>query len=220
MKLLLTSGGLMNQSIINGLIDLVVRPFNQLNLAFIPTAANLESGDKWWLIEDLNTCKSLGFKTVDIVDISALPQSVWQPRLESADIIEVGGGNTFHLRHWFKLSGLEKALPKMLLTKVYIGISAGSIIATPNLSLSRQNKSSELLEIGEEVINTGLNLVDFLIKPHLNNPHFPERIFASVEKEVKTIKIPVYALDDHSAIKVVDGKVEVISEGDWQLFNK
>lgn len=62
MKLLLTSGGLMNDSIISALKDLTQKPFNELNLAFIPTASNMEEGDKWWLIKDLEICKKLGFK--------------------------------------------------------------------------------------------------------------------------------------------------------------
>lgn len=35
----------------------------------------------------------------------------------------------------------------------------------------------------------------------------------------KEIQEKVYVLDDNSALKVVDGKVEVISEGKWFLIN-
>jgi dipeptidase E len=30
--------------------------------------------------------------------------------------------------------------------------------------------------------------------------------------------VPAYAIDDQTAIKVVDGTVEVVSEGHWKLF--
>ncbi|NTU73100.1 hypothetical protein HGB07_02910 [Candidatus Roizmanbacteria bacterium] len=46
MKLLLTSGGIMNGSMIAALKELAQRPLSELYLAFIPTAANLEAGDK------------------------------------------------------------------------------------------------------------------------------------------------------------------------------
>ena len=49
MKLLLTSSGFTNSSISDALLDLTKKPFNELNLAFIPTAANVEKGDKEWL---------------------------------------------------------------------------------------------------------------------------------------------------------------------------
>ena len=59
MKLLLTSAGLSNKSIIKALKELTEKPFNELKLAFIPTAANVEEGDKDWLIRDLINCKNL-----------------------------------------------------------------------------------------------------------------------------------------------------------------
>jgi dipeptidase E len=31
--------------------------------------------------------------------------------------------------------------------------------------------------------------------------------------------VPAYAIDDQTAIKVVDGNVEVITEGHWKLFS-
>ncbi|OGG64061.1 hypothetical protein A3J11_02550 [Candidatus Kaiserbacteria bacterium RIFCSPLOWO2_02_FULL_55_12] len=62
-------------------------------------------------------------------------------------------------------------------------------------------------------------LVDFIIEPHINNMHFPELTFEYVKEESKRTTMPVYALDDQSAIKVTDGEVEVISEGVWEKFN-
>ena len=32
------------------------------------------------------------------------------------------------------------------------------------------------------------------------------------------LPVPCYAIDDQTAINVVDGAVEVISEGQWKLF--
>lgn len=70
MKFLLTSAGFTNKTIIKAFKDLVNKPFEEMNLAFIPTAANVESGDKRWLIDDLNNCRKLNFKQIDIVDIA------------------------------------------------------------------------------------------------------------------------------------------------------
>lgn len=218
MKILLTSAGLANNKIVQALQELVAKPFNELNLAFIPTAANLEAGDKWWLLDDFENCKKLGFKSFDIVDISAVPKEIWQPRIEDADIILVGGGNTFHLRYWIKKSGLQDLLPELLKTKVYMGISAGSIITTPSLILSRAEK--ELIEsVGEEVIEEGLELVNFLIEPHINNSYFPELTFDYAKKQSENIDQTIYALDDESAIKVDGENIEVVSECEWKKFN-
>lgn len=218
MKLLLTSGGLMNDSIISALRSLTQKPFKELNLAFVPTASNMEEGDKWWLINDLEMCKKLGFKAIDIVDISALPKSIWQKRLETADILLFEGGNTYHLMYWIHKSGLKNLLPKYLETKVYVGISAGTIVTTPSLILSSSEKEP-LKQIGETIYDEGLGLVDFLVEPHINNSYFPERTFDYVESKSKKIPHEIYALDDNSAIKVDGADIQVVSEGKWKKYN-
>ena len=120
MKLMLTSAGVTNKSLENALKQLVK---GKIKMAFIPTAANIEEGDKDWLITDLNNCRKLG--EVDIVDISALEKDVWLSRLEKANVIFVGGGNTVYLMVCVLKSGLDKELKELLKTRVYVGISAG-----------------------------------------------------------------------------------------------
>ena len=218
MKLLLTSGGLANQSIVKALQELVIKPFFVLKIAFIPTAANIEEGDKWWLIGDLNICKQLGFASVDIVDISALPKEIWLKRLDDADIIMVEGGNTYHLMYWFNKSGLSEILPELLKSKVYIGISAGSLIVTPNILNSAAEKPPAEI-IGDTIYDQGLALVDFMVEPHINSSYFPELTFENLEIESKKYPYSIYCLDDNSAIKIDGDKVEIISEGEWKKFN-
>ena len=121
MKFLLTSGGIQNKSLEQALLDLTERPFSELNIAVIPTAINPSAGNKDWYIQDLVKCQELGFKQVDVVDISALPKTKWLPRLEEADVFYVEGGDTYHLMYWVNKSGLKDLLPEMLKTKIYIG---------------------------------------------------------------------------------------------------
>jgi dipeptidase E len=219
MKLLLTSAGLENQSIINALKDLLQKPFSKSKVAFIPTAANLESGDKQdWFIEDLINLKELKFNSIDIVDISALPKEIWLKRLKEADILYVEGGNTYHLMHWFNKSGLSEVLPKLLKNKVYVGISAGTMVITPNIINSIEERPF-IEKINETVYNEGLNLVDFMVEPHINSPWFPESTFESLEIKSKNFSSPIYCLDDNSAIKIDGDKIEIISEGNWKKFN-
>jgi Peptidase family S51. len=64
-----------------------------------------------------------------------------------------------------------------------------------------------------------MGLVNFNFFPHLNSPYF-EKVREELMKEMaKEIQEKVYVLDDNSALKVVDGKVEVISEGIWFVAN-
>ncbi|MBI4087097.1 Type 1 glutamine amidotransferase-like domain-containing protein [Candidatus Kaiserbacteria bacterium] len=217
MKLLLTSSGFTNTSITNALRELLGKDFKDTNLVFIPTAANVETGGKEWLIDDFIACKKLGFKEIDIVDIAAVPQEVWEPRLKNADIIMVGGGNTSYLMGQIKKSGLGTLLPDLLETRIYVGISAGSMVTAPKL----QEKEMQMLynePIFDDETNEGLGFVDFLVVPHMNSPHFP-RVAEQIDEVAKDTDVPFYALDDQSAVKVTDGNVEVVSEGKWKRFN-
>lgn len=218
MKLLLTSGGLTNTSITNALFDLVGKKPGDTALVFIPTAANVEDGDKSWLINDLVNLQKQGFKQIEIADISAIPREIWQPRLEEADVIFFEGGNTYHLMEWIEKSGLKKLLPALLKTRVYVGVSAGSAITNPMLGLNiSQLIYEEDLDRTEDM--EGLNYVPFYFLPHLNSPYFSKIRKEYIEKAIEDMKEKVYALDDNGALKVVDGKVEIISEGEYLEFN-
>jgi dipeptidase E len=63
-----------------------------------------------------------------------------------------------------------------------------------------------------------MGLVDFTLIPHLDNPDIPDNSLANAEKWAAGIPIPAYAIDDQTAIQVVDGEVSVVSEGQWKLF--
>src|SRR5438874_12745442 len=46
----------------------------------------------------------------------------------------------------------------------------------------------------------------------------PDTSLANIERWAAGIPVPAYAIDDQTAIKVVDGTVDVVSEGHWKLF--
>ena len=217
MKLLLTSGGITNKSIAKALFELVGKKPEDTALVFIPTASNVEAGDKDWYINDL---KQQNLKSIDIVDISALPEKVWLPRLEAADILFFSGGDTSHLMNWLEKSGLAKLLPDLLKTRVYAGISAGSIVAAPSLALSSKDKQLYYEKEFGYKNEKALGFVNFHIRPHFNSPEFPNVRKEILQEVAKEIKEPIYVLDDQSALKVVDEKVEVVTEGEYMVFNK
>ncbi len=219
MKLLLTSAGLTNASICNALFELVEKKPEETSLVFVPTAVNAEVGDKSWFIDDLINLKRQGLKTIDIADISAVDEYVWRPKFEEADVLFFEGGNTFHLMEWMNKSGLRVLLPQLLETKVYVGLSAGSMITNPDLSL----KISQLVyeeDFDKTSDMEGLGLVDFYFLPHLNSEYFPKLRESHIKETVNGSKKTYYAMDDHSALKIVDGKTEVVSEGKWFMIGE
>lgn len=220
MKLLLTSNGLSNQSIADALFRLVGKPATETVIAFVPTAMNVGFGDKGWFIDDLVNIKQQGCKAIDIVDISALPQAVWLPRIEGADVLFFSGGNTSHLMRWLKESGLASMLPTLLASKVYAGISAGSIATSPTLALSSKDKQIDYEETFGYAGDDALGLVDFYVRPHYNSPHFPYARKEYLEGVAHGIPHTIYALDDQSALTVVDGVVTIVSEGEYLVLNE
>lgn len=221
MKLLLTSAGVTNESINSALFELINKPPEETNVAFIPTAADVEPGNKDWFIGDINTFVSLGsWKQFDIVDIAAVDQKFWKPRLQDADVLYVSGGNEFFLMHHIQQSGLESFLQDWLETKVWVGVSAGSMVMGKRI----QPKFSQLIYDEEIVapfdnVTTFLEYVDFAIKPHMNSPHFPKASEEHLKEYASQIPGVFYGIDDQSAIKVVDGKVEVVTQGRCEVFN-
>lgn len=215
MKLLLTSAGITNKSIAKALFELIGKKPEDTFISFVPTAANFGKGDKRWLIDDLWNLKNLKLKGIDIVDISALPQEIWLPRLEVADVLFFSGGNTSHLMFWLEKSGLAKLLPELLKARVWAGISAGSIVTNPTLALSNKDKKLYYEETTGYKSDKGLGLVDFYCRPHLNASHFPHVNEAYLREIKKDIPSTIYGLDDQSALKVVEGVVEVVSEGTY-----
>ncbi|MDB4977998.1 MAG: peptidase dipeptidase [Candidatus Peribacteria bacterium] len=218
MKFLLTSGGITNQTIAKALEELLAKPKAESVVAFIPTAANVEEGDKNWLITDLYNVNKLGYKYVDIVDISAVSEDIWKRRLENADVLFFGGGNTFHLMYWLQRSGLANVLPDLLKTRIYAGISAGSMVTGNSISLS-QSEKLYYEDLGKYTNETGLGFVEFSFRPHLNSPHFPNVNTTVLQQHAKELLGPIYALDDQMALKIIDGKIEAIGEGEYLVFN-
>lgn len=227
MKMLLTSGGITNDTIANALEDLVGKPAKDTKIGFIPTAANSERGDKEWLINDLHRIKDRGY-FVDIIELTALTSDTVLRALEDKDVIFIGGGNPFYLSYWLQKSGLFKKLPELLKTKVYAGISAGSMIMGDSLVLSSHAQNNLQAFEDEDydlAVSTGeasgktLCMVHLIFRPHLNSRWFSNASNEIIAKKAAKLTDRVYALDDNSALKIIDEKIEVVSDGEWKLFN-
>ena len=218
MKLLLTSGGVKNTSIRNVLIDLLGKPISDSIALCIPTA---EYGHPWctpasaWRFiagQTVAPMCDLGWKSVGVLELTALPSigvERWVPWVREADVLLVDGGDAMYLCHWMRQSGLADlllSLPEM----VWVGVSAGSMVMTPRIGDDFVRWKSPTG--GDET----LGLVDFSIFPHLDHELMPQNTMADAERWATAISGPAYAIDDQTAIKVVDGVVEVVSEGHWK----
>ena len=156
----------------------------------------------------------LGWKSLGVLELTALPsidEERWVPLVQETDVLLASGGDALYLCHWMRESGLADLLPSLDET-VWVGLSGGSMVMTPRTGESF---------VGWKPPTDGdsaLGLVDFSIFPHLDNEDLPQNTMANAEQWAAGLSGPAYAIDDETAIKVVDATVEVVSEGHWELL--
>ncbi|MEW2427473.1 Type 1 glutamine amidotransferase-like domain-containing protein [Micromonospora sp. NPDC047644] len=227
MKFLLTSGGISNPSISDALVDLLGKPIAEATALFVPTGVYPFPGgaEKAWKAihgqPDIPLCQ-LGWKSLGLLELTALPtirEENWVPAVREADALLVWGGDVLYLTYWLRQSGLADLLPSLSDT-VYVGVSAGSIAVTPYNCDAEFDRQFVPDGSGRaQDADRALGLVDFTLYPHLNHPDMEDTELSHIEKWASGIPIPTYAIDDNTALTVVDDSVEVISEGDWRLID-
>lgn len=245
MRVLLTSGGIKNTSIHNALVDLLGKPIAESDALIIPTAIYPFPGGPgmaWQAISGKarSPLAGLGWRSLGILELTALPaieEEAWVPTVRDADALLVWGGDPLFLATWMRRSGVTALLPTLRSTAVYVGVSAGSIAAGATFvetytepPRGKGGKDGPLRS--EDIVFTtptgdihrtlvtgqGAGLVDFAVIPHFEHPDHPDASSANAERWAARIPSPTYAIDDESAIRVVDGAAEVVSEGQWRLF--
>ncbi|WP_431804896.1 Type 1 glutamine amidotransferase-like domain-containing protein [Microbacterium sp. bgisy203] len=224
MKLLLTSGGVTNDSIRAALEGLLGKPIDEADALFIPTAqwghpmcspasvyrSIVGRGEDW--------LTNLGWRSLGVLELTALPsigRERWEPWVRDADVLFVDGGEAVYLADWMRESGLADLLPE--LDSVWVGVSAGSMALTPRIG-------EHFVERRPGEGDATLGVVDFSIFPHLEYPGWSENtrdVAAQWAHDLLSepgMPSTAYALDDASAIVVDGDRVEVVSEGEWAVF--
>jgi dipeptidase E len=172
-----------------------------------------------------------------VLELTALPSiddEAWIPMVQETDALLVWGGDPLYLSHWMRQSGLADLFSSLQREMVYVGVSAGSMAAAATFGETYPHPprhSGTALTSEGIVFSTpqgeldmtfvtaqGVGLVDFALIPHLDHENHQDASLANAEKWAARLPVPTYAIDDQTAIKVVDGAVEVISEGHWKLF--
>jgi len=220
LRFLLTSAGIKNDPIHDALVDLLGRPIAECSALCIPTASHALPGGPalaWNFItgrEPRAPMCELGWKSLGVLELTALPtidEEKWVRTVRQTDVLLVNGGDPLYLSYWMRQSGLADLLLSLRET-VYVGMSAGSMVMAPN--------------IGEDFVrwtppaggDGTLGMVDFAIFPHLDHEDLPDNSMVDAERWAAGMRVPGYAIDDETAVKVVGDTVEVVSGGHWKLF--
>jgi len=204
--LLLTSGGMAMKEEI---MKLLQKPSYDVSVAFVTTAAKpLENLD--YLKEDWRIMKEELRFNIEEVDIEGKNEAEVMQLLQPKDIIFVEGGNTFYLLKAMRACNFEKIIRKLLNEgKVYIGASAGSIVAGKTIKTAGWENGDENIVKLRDL--KGLNLVNFDVFVH----YLPED--AEIIKKhmpFKWVRRKLKILTDEQAILVQGREVDLIGKGE------
>lgn len=211
MKLFLTSNGIfgaLRDEDREVFFDLVGKPPSDIRVALIPTAGYPLIKQEY-ILAAINVFGGYGM-AVEIVDLKEKDERTLGDKLATADAIYVNGGNTYWLLHWVRKSGFGKVIHQLLdQGKVYVGVSAGTIIACPDI---REIGDSENVTGMEDT--SGLGLVEFAISPHYSadDPR-------DLSSRSKTIAYPFVAIPDSQVILVNGDEVRIIGPGPRTTYN-
>ena len=217
MKLLLTSTGFSSPKIFQGFLDLMnsdsLQKSGEIKIAFIPSAAVSEE-EKVHVDFARQELISLGIKKENIIDFH-LDHEFSYGEIKDMDAMYVCGGNTFYLLHAMRVSNFYPVLFQFLQNnKVYVGVSAGSIVVTPSIAVASV-EPADPNEIGITDF-TGLGLVNFEVSPHV-----PEVVsYKSAQQYATTTKNRVYAFDHHCALLVNGDEIRFVGDGQHRIYNE
>ncbi|MFF5287921.1 Type 1 glutamine amidotransferase-like domain-containing protein [Paractinoplanes globisporus] len=220
MNLLLTSSGLRNDTLRAALRNMLGKPFESANIVFVPTASVAEPGDHGWFVEDMVRLHGLGWREFDVLELNGLPGPMVLDRLLHADVVYAEGGNHYHLARSITGNNLADGFREALESRVYVGVSAGSMIFSRNLtehSADVIGDAADLHVLGATTVEPPFGLFDWYLKPHLYSPDFPERDDAWADRIVARADFPIYFIDDQTAVRVRGNEVDVVSEGRWRF---
>ena len=173
-------------------------------LLYIYTACEKKRGAIWEK-NDYNALRQAGFEMFDYTFTGQTKEMV-KKVLKKVDVIYIGGGNTFYLLEKIQLAQCAALIRAAVSQgKIYIGTSAGSIVAGPDIS---PVKNLDKIKAAPRLKGyKGLSLVDFVVLPHWGSEHFKGLYLRQRLKDNYNTKNKLVLLNDYQYVQV---------EGDWQ----
>lgn len=186
MKLLLTSGGFINRKIGEKFLEILDKPANEAKVLFIPTAA-ISDEAKYYVEECKRELMEHGIIEANLY-IYDFEYEMSEDEALTYDVIYFPDGSTSHLLSRIRESGFNSIIESMIANdKTYVGVSAGSIIMTPNISL----------ENPLDTLTVGLAYLQAFLSVHCN-----ELDKGWYDEMQRKLPLQLIALNDNQAVLV------------------
>lgn len=181
---------------------------NNFKLLFVLTPTEVKEGDLQWLVDDRNALVKAGFSVTDYTFTGKTRDEI-ADTLKGYDGIYMSGGNTFYFLQQIQTSNCADVIRDFVNEgKIYIGTSAGSIIAGPDIyptySIDSAEKAPDLRSY------EGLGLVDFVIFPHWGSDNFRDRYLNQRLKHAYNTKNKIILLTNNQYILVEDDFYQIV----------
>jgi len=199
-KILLTSAGFENPIVGNEFLNLVNKTPSIIKVLFIPTASRTEE-ELYYVEKSKEELLSIGIKEKNIITFN-LDYDLLKEELNNFDAIYVCGGNTFYLLHRVRETKFHKVIMDFISSgKVYVGVSAGSLLAGPNIKIKDLYMDND---IGIKDFR-GLNITNITVIPH-----YTEEAKEKIEQIKEDTKYEIITLTDNQALLIIDEDIKVI----------
>ncbi len=195
-----------SEEVVDDIIKKLPKSPKEMNLAFIDTAAEVETGDHWWLRAEKEKLIEVGFN-VDEFSIKGMIKDEIENRLKDKQVIYFCGGNTFYLLDQVIKTGCDEIIKNKIENgMIYIGSSAGSMIIGKRIDLvSTIDDSSKAPNLKSD----GLGIVDIAVLPHWGSDVFREEYMKGFESMyIEGIKI--VPLTNQQYIWIKDDLIQTI----------
>lgn len=196
-KILLTSDGFTNPNIGKRFLELLGKNPGETKILFVPTASQTEH-EMSYVYESEKELIDLGISKENIV----WPNTLENIETKNYDAMYVCGGNTFHLMNEIRKASFDKKIIDFINSgKVYVGVSAGSIIMCPDISISESFDPNDV-----SLKNTaGLHMTSKVIAPH-----YQRKEKSVIDRWEQSHNYEVIRLNDGQAVEVLDNGENII----------
>lgn len=175
-------------------------------VTFIPTASKIEKV-VFYVSAGRKALEKMRL-TVDELEISTATIDEIRSKIKNNDFIYVTGGNTFYLLQELKRTGADKIIiDEVNSGKLYIGESAGAMVASANVEYAKGMDSIKKAPHLENL--EALGLVDFYPVPHYTNPPFEKSAQKIIDMYSSTLKL--IPISNKEAILVTNNEAKIES---------
>ena len=171
---------------------------------FIPTATDPDR-EKFYTCKSMDDLAQMGFNPIWYT-LKYKTKELIQKELSDADIIWVGGGNTFYLLGMAKKTGFLQVVDDLIKNKgvAYGGVSAGTILTSHDIESAGWEPCGDSNDVAITDLQS-LNWVNFI--PFV---HYDKTEHESVIERYRKPDETVFAISDGGMIIVNDGGIKTL----------